>query len=86
MNLEALTIGRQFGDDLNTVLPSPDGQRGLLPGYTLWNLAANYPATRTITVFVAVKNLLDRTVLVDRSRGILPNAPRLVQGGVKLTF
>jgi Fe(3+) dicitrate transport protein len=37
-------------------------------------------------VIVAVKNLFDRTVIVDRSRGILPNAPRLVQGGARVTL
>jgi Fe(3+) dicitrate transport protein len=86
INLEAVFTAEQFADDLNSVAPSAAGQQGRLPGYTLWNAAANYPASRTITVFVAVKNLFDRTVIVDRSRGILPNAPRMVQGGVKFTF
>ena len=86
VNLEAVLTGGQFGDDLNTLAPSPDGQRGLLPSYTLWNAAANYPATRRMTLFVAVKNLFDRTVIVDRSRGILPGAPRLVHAGVRVGF
>lgn len=84
---EAVHTGRQFGDDLNTVNPTPDGQRGALPGHVLFNVTLNLPleALRT-TVFLTAKNLADRTVIVDRSRGILPNAPRLVQGGLQWSF
>jgi len=35
---------------------------------------------------VALKNLLDETYIVDRTRGILPGAPRLVQAGFKVNF
>ena len=59
LNLEAVVTGEQFGDDLNTIAPTPDGQRGLLPAHTIWNAAANYRATRGLTLFIAVKNLLD---------------------------
>jgi Fe(3+) dicitrate transport protein len=86
VNTEAMLIGDQFADDLNTVEPSADGQRGLLRGYTLWNAAANYPLSRSATMFLTVKNLFDRTVIVDRSRGIMPSMPRLVQFGLKLRF
>ena len=86
LNLEAVVTGEQFGDDLNTIAPTPDGQRGLLPAHTVWNAAANYRATRGLTLFVAVKNLLDRTVVVDRSRGLLPGMPRTVHGGLKVAF
>ena len=85
VNTEAVLLGAQFGDDLNTVAPSPDGQRGLLKGYTLWNATANYPV-RVGTLFVAVKNVFDRTEIVDRSRGILPTAPRTVQAGLRVRF
>ncbi|HET9530725.1 MAG TPA: TonB-dependent receptor, partial [Blastocatellia bacterium] len=68
MLVEAVYVSDQFGDDLNTVTPSPDGQRGLIPAYTIWNATANYDveAMRT-TFFVTVKNFLDRTFIVDRT-------------------
>lgn len=85
--VEAVHLSDQFGDDLNTVVPSPDGQRGLIPGYTTWNLTGNYNVESWhTTFFVTVKNLLDDTFIVDRVRGILPNSPRLVQGGLKFRF
>jgi Fe(3+) dicitrate transport protein len=85
--IEAVYVGEQFGDDLNTVEPTPDGQRGLIPGNTTWNAVFNYNIeTLRTTVFVTVKNLLDRTFIVDQTRGILPNSPRLLQAGLKVQF
>jgi Fe(3+) dicitrate transport protein len=86
VNVEAVLTGEQFADDLNTLGATADGQRGLLPAYTLWNAAVNYPASRRLTMFVAMKNLFDRTVIVDRSRGALPSAARTTVAGVKLGF
>ncbi|HWP99806.1 MAG TPA: TonB-dependent receptor, partial [Vicinamibacterales bacterium] len=81
--VEAVHTSAQFGDDLNTVEPSPDGQRGLLPAYTVWNLAGDYRLGRA-TLFVAIKNLFDELFIVDRSRGILPGPPRLVHAGIRV--
>lgn len=85
--IEHVYVGDQFGDDLNTVVSTPDGQRGLIPANTTWNTTFNYDVERLrTTFFVTVKNLLDRTFIVDRARGILPSSPRLVQGGMKVQF
>jgi Fe(3+) dicitrate transport protein len=85
--LEAVQTSAQFTDDLNTVDGSPDGQRGRIPGQLTWNATASYGLeTIGATVFITVKNLLDRTQIVDRSRGILPNTPRIWQGGLRFSF
>jgi Fe(3+) dicitrate transport protein len=84
--LESVTVSRQFGDDLNTVAGTADGQRGEIPESTLWNATMNYRVAPRATVFFTVKNLFDRTVIVDRSRGVLPGIPRLVQIGVSVNF
>lgn len=87
LQLEAQQVGDQFGDDLNTVAGSPDGQRGLIPSLTLWNAAATWRLKSVhSSLFVAVKNLGDRTAIVDRARGILPTHPRLVQVGMSVRF
>jgi Fe(3+) dicitrate transport protein len=85
--LEANYVGRQFADDLNSVAPSADGQRGLLPRYTVWNATVNYNVESWhTTFFFTVKNLFDDTFIVDRARGILPGSPRLIQSGLKFRF
>jgi Fe(3+) dicitrate transport protein len=85
--VEAVHVSRQFADDLNTVAPSADGQRGLLPAYTTWNVTANYHVEPwRSTLFVTVKNAGDSLFLVDRARGMLPGSPRQVHGGLRVRF
>jgi Fe(3+) dicitrate transport protein len=86
VQLEAQHMGDQFGDDLNTIAGSADGQRGLIPALTLWNTAATWRVNNRSSFFVAIKNLADRTAIVDRARGILPTHPRLIQVGTSLRF
>jgi Fe(3+) dicitrate transport protein len=85
ISLESVHTSEQFGDDLNTVASTPDGQRGLLPPHTVWNLALNVDVQRA-RFFFTVKNLFDDLFIVDRSRGILPGTPRLAQAGVTVRF
>jgi Fe(3+) dicitrate transport protein len=87
LSVEAVHVGRQFGDPLNTRVLVADGQQGVLPSNTLWNLAANVPVPLLgVTAFGAVKNVFDALVLVDRTRGLLPSMPRMVQVGVERRF
>ena len=89
-SVEALHTGAQFSDDLNSLAVSANGQRGVIPSYTVWNATANYRIGKleryAPTIFVAVKNLDDDTYIVDRRRGIMVGIPRLVHGGVKFRF
>jgi Fe(3+) dicitrate transport protein len=85
--VENVFIGRQFGDDLNAINPTPNAQLGAIQAQTYWNATANYKVERWKTTFFATaKNIFDRTFIVDRSRGILPSQGRLVQGGIKVNF
>ena len=86
--IEGIYVGRQFGDDLNfRSSPRADGQLGPISGYAVWNATLNYNVERLrTTFFVTAKNLFDRTYIVDRSRGILPSSPRLMQAGLKFRF
>ncbi len=94
--LEAVYVSDQFADDRNfvnvpvgTVSESlrRSGQLGLIPSYTVWNATANYNVEQLkTTFFVTVKNVFDRTYIVDRARGLLPSSPRLLQGGLKFRF
>lgn len=87
--LEAVYVGDQYSDFANTesAADNGNGQTGKLAAYTVWNAAVNYtlkPAN--VTLFVTVKNLADKTYIVDRTRGILPGSPRLIQAGLKYSF
>lgn len=85
--VENVYVGRQFGDDLNTVNPTANGQRGAVQAQTYWNATANYKVEKwRTTFFVTMKNIFDRTFIVDRTRGILPSSPRLVQTGFRVNF
>jgi Fe(3+) dicitrate transport protein len=80
-------IGSQFSDDLNTINASANGQRGAIAAQTYWNATANYRVEKwKSTFFVTAKNIFDRTYIVDRSRGILPGSPRLLQAGWKFVY
>ncbi len=83
--VEAVHVGEQFADDLNSVAASADGQRGLIPAHTICNVAVSWDL-RKVTLFVTAKNLLDELYLVDRSRGMIPGSPRLFQAGVSTRF
>jgi Fe(3+) dicitrate transport protein len=51
------------------------------------NFATTYHVKAIHTDFFAqLKNMFDEDYVVDRTRGILPGAPRLVQAGFKVAF
>lgn len=84
---EIQQTGDMFTDDLNSVAPSANGQRGRIEPATIMNLALNFrPDGGNVTWFATVKNVTDELYIVDRARGILPGAPRLWQAGVSVGF
>ena len=76
-----------FTDDLNTVAPTANGQRGRIERATILNLTANVtPGGGRTTFFATLKNATDELYIVDRARGVLPGAPRLWQAGISYRF
>jgi Fe(3+) dicitrate transport protein len=85
--VEIVGQSEMFADDVNLVTVSPDGQRGRIPGWAVLNLAASYgPPDGRWELFATARNLFDRTIIVDRSRGVVPGMPLTVQAGVSLRF
>jgi len=85
--IENVFVGSQFTDDLNTVNAIPNGQRGLIGSQMYFNATANYKIEKlNSTFFVTTKNIFDRLFIVDRTRGIYPSSPRLIQFGWKWNF
>lgn len=89
LHMETVYVGEQFSDFANTglVTPNGNGQTGKIDDYVVLNVATTYHAKPINTdFFVSLKNLLDETYIVDRTRGILPGSPRLIQAGFKVSF
>jgi len=82
---EAVHVGEQFADDLNSAAASADGQRGLIPAHTIGNVAVSWDFRR-LTIYATAKNVFDELYLADRSRGMIPGQPRLVQAGIATRF
>jgi Fe(3+) dicitrate transport protein len=88
-HFETVFVGEQFSDFANTeVAPvNGNGQFGKINDYVIVNFATTYHVKPINTdFFVSLKNMLDEDYIVDRTRGILPGAPRLVQAGFKVSF
>ena len=81
VNVSALAryVGQQYEDDLNT-LP--------LGSYVVVDVLVSRTVTRWLEIFAAVENLFDTTYSVGRtSEGVVSiGAPRIVRGGLRLTF
>ena len=86
-NIQGLHVSKQYSDFENTEAGSPDGRRGALPSYTVWNLNASYDLTQNVTVFGTVRNLFDKTYISSRApRGIFPGMSRYFEAGVEARF
>jgi outer membrane receptor protein involved in Fe transport len=72
-------VGDQFEDDLNTLR---------LGGFVVFDVFLSRAITPWSEVFFAVENLLDKTYAVGRSTdGVTTiGAPRLIRGGLRLSF
>lgn len=87
INLETVFVDSQFSDFPNSVSPDPSGMTGEIEDYTIVNLATTYRVKPlNMDVFAAVKNLFDNEYIADRTRGIVPGTPQLVQAGLRIYF
>jgi Fe(3+) dicitrate transport protein len=94
--LEMVYVGDQYADFANFSSPAAataagqngaSGQFGEIDAYTIFNFGTTYTYEPTNTdIFFTIKNLFDDEYIVDRTRGILPGAPRLFHVGIKQDF
>lgn len=87
--LEAQHVGEMYTDFANTEAPvaGGNGQVGKLAAYTVWNASLNYTLQpKKTSLFLTLKNLSDKTYMVDRTRGIQFGSSRLVQAGMRYSF
>ncbi|MGQ0457390.1 MAG: TonB-dependent receptor domain-containing protein [Hyphomicrobium sp.] len=98
-HVEIVYIDEQFADFQNFnsaaeatgstggILNSLNGRFGKIDDYVIFNAGVTYTYEPTNTdIFLAVKNVFDEEYIADRTRGILPGAPRLFHVGLKQNF
>jgi Fe(3+) dicitrate transport protein len=86
VRVEGVYTGSQYGDALNTTVLVADGQQGPIDDNVIVNFATSFRLPTGTTLFATVKNVFDRTYVVDRTRGLYPGMPRLLQAGVTQRF
>jgi Fe(3+) dicitrate transport protein len=85
--VELVSQSSIFADDANLIPVTPDGQRGLIDGWTQFNAALSYgPPGGRWEVFTTARNIFDRLYIVDRARGVLPGQPFTIQAGLTLRY
>lgn len=85
--LRTYSLSAQYGDDLNTIQPSEDGQRGRIPGFTVLGATLNYPVRPgTASLFLTADNLANAVYITARQEGIMTGPPRRIAAGVEWLF
>ena len=62
-------VGEAFADANNTVEPTANGQNGLIPAYSVWDLTLSYRQSANFTVKAGVNNVADAQYFTRRSGG-----------------
>jgi Fe(3+) dicitrate transport protein len=66
VQLQYSYVGETFADPLNTVTPSRDGTKGLVPGYGLIDLLASVRLTPHLTLKASLNNALNQQYFTKR--------------------
>lgn len=88
LQMNALFVGKQFGNELNTVKPSADGRVGLIKAYQVFDANLYYKWNKHNATFnVSVKNLTNERYIVSRRpQGIRVGIARFISAGVDFQF
>ena len=62
-------VGETYSDANNTILPTANGQTGLIPSYTVTDLTATYKISSTMNIKAGVNNLFDTRYFTRRAGG-----------------
>tara|TARA_X000001036_G_C20061517_1_gene555195 strand:- start:301 stop:534 length:234 start_codon:yes stop_codon:yes gene_type:complete len=72
-----------YSDAANTESGSADGQTGVIPAYTVYNISARQAFTPQLTGFASIKNVFDLTYIASRNpEGIMPGNSRIIEAGI----
>ena len=62
-------VSETFSDANNTLLPTANGNNGLIPAYTITDLTATYKFSKNLNVKAGINNLFDKTYFTRRAGG-----------------
>lgn len=90
-NLSSTHQSSQYADEPNTVVESANGANGLIPGFRLWNVQANWKSKdkKGLQILAGVNNLTDKryfTRTTDGNLGKLVGAPRMAYIQARYAF
>ncbi len=90
MQYDITFVGEQFADNRETIVPTANGEIGLLPSYTIHNISFDYEykfERFSIAPFVTIKNLTNEIYISSRApQGIQPGLFRQANAGLRVRF
>jgi Fe(3+) dicitrate transport protein len=89
LRFDVVNVGSQFTDNFETVAGTANGRSGIVPAYTVMNVAGSYelPFATGFELTASVRNLTDRKYIVSRRpEGIRVGTPQVVTAGLRLQF
>jgi Fe(3+) dicitrate transport protein len=69
LTVQVSSVGETFSDANNTIVPSANGNTGLIPSYTVTDLTATYKFSKGLNLKAGVNNLFDERYFTRRAGG-----------------
>jgi Fe(3+) dicitrate transport protein len=83
VEVSGVHTGMMYSDAANTESGSADGERGVIPAYTVYNISTSQAFTPRLTGFASIKNVFDLTYIASRNpEGIMPGNSRIIEAGI----
>jgi len=83
VEVSGVHTGMMYSDAANTESGSADGQTGVIPAYTVYNISTSQAFTPRLTGFASIKNVFDLTYIASRNpEGIMPGNSRIIEAGI----
>ncbi len=62
-------VGKTFSDANNTIIPTANGNNGLIPSYTITDLTATYKFSKGLNIKAGINNLTNKVYFTRRAGG-----------------
>ncbi|MDA0944630.1 MAG: TonB-dependent receptor [bacterium] len=83
VEVSGVHTGMMYSDAANTESGSANGQTGVIPAYTVYNISTSQAFTPRLIGFASIKNLFDLTYIASRNpEGIMPGNSRIIEAGI----